>query len=131
MLHVLIRTIVAPYQGDPPRIVVAGIDWALGPTAVTSLALLFNEFATNAAKYGSLSTPDGFVAVTYSQQGDRIHMVWAERGGLGVSSPDGSEGFGSFLARGVVQQYDGDLIRDWRRDGLVVRVTVRADRLKN
>src|SRR5262245_24869184 len=129
MLHALIQTIVAPYQGDPPHIVVAGIDWALGPTAVTSLALLFNEFATNAAKYGSLSTPDGFVAVTCSQQGDRIHMVWAERGGPGVSSPDGKEGFGSFLARGVVQQYDGDLTRDWRRDGLVARVTVRADRL--
>src|SRR5262249_26422857 len=66
MLQALIQTMVEPYQGEPSRITVSGIDWALGRTAVTALAMLFNEFATNAAKYGSLSTPDGFVAVTCS-----------------------------------------------------------------
>ena len=131
MMLDLIETIVAPYQGQQPRIFITGVDWSLGRTATTSLALLFNELATNAAKYGSLSTPDGFVAVTSSRHGDRIHVVWAERGGPLVSSSDGKEGFGSALARGVAQQLDGDLMRDWRPDGLVVRVTMRADRLKD
>ena len=40
-------------------------------------------------------------------------------------------GFGNFLSRGVVQQFGGDLTRDWRRDRLVVRVIVRADQLKD
>ena len=128
-LHDLIETIVAPYQAQRPRVVIAGIDCPVAGAAVTSLALLINEFATNAAKYGSLSTPDGLVRVTCTRQDDQIHIVWAERGGPSVRPPDGAAGFGSLLIQGVVKQLEGDVLRDWRPDGLVVRVIARADRL--
>ncbi|NTI30938.1 PAS domain S-box protein, partial [Rhizobium rhizogenes] len=59
-LHALIQTIVAPYDittdSRQSRAIVTGPDIAISGSAVTSFALLLHEFATNAAKYGALST---------------------------------------------------------------------------
>lgn len=127
-LHTLIATIVAPYEGRQPRVLVSGADCPVGGAAITSLALLFNEFATNAAKYGSLSVPAGRVAVTCTQEGDRMHIVWTESGGPPVSAPGAAEGFGSVLAEGTVKrQLAGELTREWQADGLVIRLIASTD----
>ena len=59
-LAALIRTIVSPYfdmdQGKQLRIVAAGPDLSIGESSITSWALLLHEFATNAVKYGALSS---------------------------------------------------------------------------
>jgi PAS domain S-box-containing protein len=128
-LHALIATIVAPYEGPQARVAISGADCPVDGHAITSLALLFNEFATNAAKYGSLSLPDGTVAVTCSQDDDQMRIVWTERGGPPIVAPGVSEGFGSVLAAGTVQrQLAGELTRDWQRDGLVIRLSASIDR---
>lgn len=128
-LHALIATIVAPYEGRQARVAISGADCPVGGHAITSLALLFNEFATNAAKYGSLSVPGGTVTVTCSEDGDQMQIVWAERGGPPVLTPGVSEGFGSVLAAGTVQrQLAGELTRDWQPDGLVIRLSASIDR---
>lgn len=127
-LHALIATIVAPYEGRQPRVLVSGADCLVGGAAITSLALLFNEFATNAAKYGSLSVPGGRIAVTCTQEGDRMHIVWTESGGPPVSAPGAAEGFGSVLAEGTVKrQLAGELTREWQADGLVIRLIASVD----
>ena len=52
----LIHAIFAPYvtagSNSPERIVVTGCDQEINDSAVTSIALLLHELATNAAKYG-------------------------------------------------------------------------------
>jgi PAS domain S-box-containing protein len=135
-LHALISAIGAPYDDGPAelgaRIVVAGPDVPITGRAMTGLALLLHEFATNSAKYGALSTSTGRVDVTCSEQPDTFSLVWTERGGPPIGGQATSEGFGSLLARlTVTNQLGGELSRDWRPEGLVIRLSVLRDRLTN
>jgi len=136
-LHALIATIVSPFDvrsGDGEgRVVVTGPDVPVaagGP--LTSLALLVHEFATNAAKYGALSTPAGVVDIACFDEGASFVLVWTERGGPAVRR-DGDasgDGFGSLLARATVRgQLDGEISRNWRPEGLVIRLSVARQRL--
>jgi PAS domain S-box-containing protein len=134
MLHALISAIAAPYEDGPAdagaRIVVSGPDLPVSGRAMTSLALLLHEFATNAAKYGALATPAGRIDVTCSEEEEMFCLLWTERGGPPVGREAISEGFGSMLARlTVTNQLGGELSRDWRPEGLVIRLSVLRDRL--
>jgi len=134
-LYALIRAIAAPYEdnhsgGEGARIVVTGLDVPIIGRAMTNFALLLHEFATNAAKYGALSTPTGRIDVDCSAQGDQLIVTWTERGGPPIRDQSNSEGFGSLLARVTVGgQLGGELSRDWRPEGLAIRMSVIRDRL--
>jgi two-component sensor histidine kinase len=132
-LHALIRMILAPYDdgGDNgSRADVTGPDILLGGAALTSFALLLHEFATNAAKYGALSTLRGRINISCAHDEDRFVLTWTESGGPPVQRLTDGEGFGSLLARGAVQgQLGGEIIRDWKTEGLSIRLTVDQERL--
>jgi len=132
-LHALIRTILAPYDDtgdDGLRAVVTGPDIAIGPEALTSFALLLHEFATNAAKYGALSTSNGRIDINCAQEGNRFVLTWVESGGPPIDRRTDGEGFGSILARGAVQgQLGGAIVREWMPEGLSIRLTVDPTRL--
>ncbi len=135
-LHSLIRTIIAPYEGGhddgPSRALVSGPDIEISGTAVTSFALLLHEFATNAAKYGALSTSGGRIHVSCAEVGEEFMLVWTERGGPRVEQQHDGDGFGSLLARATVQsQLGGKISRDWKPEGLVIRLAVATDRLNS
>ena len=131
-LQSLVRTIVAPFdEPDQPRIVLSGIDAGVCAAAATSLALLLHEFATNSAKYGALSTASGTVKVVLAEEGDAIIVHWIERGGPRVSPPTGAEGFGGVLSRiAVANQLSGEIARDWKPEGLSIRLSVPRSRLE-
>jgi PAS domain S-box-containing protein len=131
-LQSLVRTIVAPFdESEHPRIAVSGIDAVVSGSAVTSLALLLHEFATNAAKYGALSTDAGSVNVVFAGEGDGILAHWTERGGPPVAAPNGGSGFGDVLSRiAVSDQLGGEIVRDWRPGGLAIRLFVPRSRLE-
>jgi PAS domain S-box-containing protein len=131
-LQSLIRTIVAPFdEPEHPRIAVSGIDAGVSGSAVTSLALLLHEFATNAAKYGALSTAAGSVKVVFAEEGDAIVVYWAEHGGPPVAAPKGGLGFGDVLSRiAVSDQLGGEIVRDWDPGGLAIRLSVPRSRLE-
>jgi PAS domain S-box-containing protein len=131
-LQSLIRTIVAPFdEPDHPRIVISGIDSGVSGSAVTSLALLLHEFATNATKYGALSAETGSVKVVFAAEGDLIVVHWTERGGPPVTAPSGGLGFGDVLSRiAVSDQLGGEIVREWRPEGLAIRLSVPRSRLE-
>ncbi len=131
-LHTLLRTILSPYDVQTKdrhtRFAIHGTDLPLGGGSVTSFALLFNEFATNAAKYGSLSTSDGTVAIVCSEQKDMLHIQWTEKGGPSTDIPAKDRGFGSTLVEATIAQLGGKVSREWRAEGLVIELSVDRNR---
>jgi PAS domain S-box-containing protein len=126
-LEALVQTIVSPYT-DPERkqrVIVRGPGVLMGGSTITSFALVLHELATNAAKYGSLSSPRGRVDVDCSIEGDQLLLTWKEVGGPPINGPAESEGFGSFLVgKTVAGHLHGEMSRDWQPDGLIVHLSV-------
>ena len=128
-LPALLQAIVAPYDASESdggrRLKSSGPEVPVHESAVTSLALLLNEFAANSAKYGALSSPTGRVEVDWSVANEELRLLWKEQGGPPLDRPPESEGFGSQLIRATVNgQLGGELARDWRREGLAMRLSV-------
>jgi two-component sensor histidine kinase len=97
---------------------------------VTTFALLLHEFATNAAKYGALSTSAGHIEIACSEPDGQFALTWRERGGPPIDSPTGSEGFGTMLARATVRdQLRGEISREWEPEGLTIRLSFPRDRI--
>ncbi|CAN7585495.1 sensor histidine kinase [Pararhizobium sp. LjRoot238] len=132
-LHSLIRTILSPYDckvDAESGFMITGPDVRVSGNAITPLALLLYEFATNAAKHGSLSMPSGRIAVECTAEGDRYTLVWCERGGPS-DAMQGGEGFGSMLVKATAAQLDAKLSQDFSPTGLTIRLSLSADRLAN
>jgi two-component sensor histidine kinase len=130
----LIQTILSPYEeqtdSDRARVTTSGTDIQLAGGLVTTFALLLHEFATNAAKYGALSTPMGHIDIACSENDGQFALSWQERGGPRIDSHADSEGFGTLLARSTVKdQLRGDISRDWKPEGLTIRLSVAKDRI--
>lgn len=127
-LHALIGAILAPYQAEErARSEVRGADIPVPSTLATSLSLLLHEFATNAAKYGSLSAEDGVVEITCSDGPSEFVIVWRERGGPAPTNA-ASEGFGSRLVKATASQL-GRISRTWDPSGVVIELVIERDRL--
>jgi PAS domain S-box-containing protein len=128
----LASAILAPYAqtGSDGRLVLEGPPVSVGSQTTTSLALVLHELATNAAKYGCLSSPDGQLALRWTVHGDVVDLTWTETGGPPVEGEPGAQGFGSQLARkSITGQLGGTLEQDWLLRGLVVRMSLPAARL--
>jgi PAS domain S-box-containing protein len=133
-LHAVIRAIFAPYVNRHSEgheaIVLTGPDLPISGNAITSVALVLNELATNAAKYGALSSLEGVVHVDCSLQNGELLLTWKERGGPSINGPPDEEGFGSTLARRIVSgQFGGRLSNHWEPDGLVVHLAAPVKRI--
>jgi PAS domain S-box-containing protein len=95
-------------HGDGERFTIAGPEVHLAPQTATAMALGLHELATNAAKYGALSTPQGRVSLTWSLDGEgearRLRLTWRESNGPPVTKP-GPPGFGSrLIERGLASE---------------------------
>jgi two-component sensor histidine kinase len=86
-----------------------------------------HELATNAAKYGALSVPDGHIQVEWSRAPDgRVVLRWTETGGPPVKAPT-RRGFGTrVMDRMIRGQSKGEIRFDWRAEGLVCEITLPA-----
>jgi PAS domain S-box-containing protein len=103
--------VFAPYRNGVDRVRLNGETVKLLPQAATTLAMVLNELATNAAKYGALSAPSGALAVSWTVAGldgqRRLRIDWEESGGPAVQEPT-RRGFGSrFLDRAVTRSLKG------------------------
>lgn len=134
-LHTLVQTIVAPYatgaDNNQSRALVTGPDLTLSGNAVTSFALLLHEFASNAAKYGALSLPEGSVEISCSEHAGLFTIVWNEKNGPIIAREPESIGFGTLLAKSTVHgQLRGDITREWNPGGLTIRVVFSTNGVK-
>jgi len=105
-----LEALLAAYPQD--QIAIAECDQTVGPKAASALALIFHETATNAVKYGALSTPNGRVEITCQRAEDATSICWEESGGPIVEREPERRGFGSFLAERIARaQLDADFQR--------------------
>lgn len=94
---------LAPYlESGDGHAEVAGPDLLLAPNEALSLGLALHELATNAAKYGALSVPEGRIAITWRVDPQGLCEVnWTESGGPPVKAP-ARRGFGLDLIEKIV-----------------------------
>ena len=112
-LEEVIERTLAPYfgAGEAGRVSIHGPRVRLGPNAAVTLGMTFHELATNAAKYGALSTPDGRIDVQWRTAGEdgpkAIEIDWRESEGPPVAMPS-RRGFGSrLIEHGVARELAG------------------------
>jgi PAS domain S-box-containing protein len=116
----------APYleEGHEKRIVIEGLQTVLEPTAAQAVAVVLHELATNATKYGALSSATGRIELAWSRTEDgQLMLRWTELGGPRVNVPQ-RKGFGSRLIEGTIGPLGGKVLFEWRAEGLVCEIAV-------
>ena len=115
------------------RFSIKGDDVRLQPKTALTLAMVFHELATNAAKYGALlNDAAGKIDIAWqvepTPQGDRMRLRWQESGGPPVKPPD-RKGFGSrLIEHGLAQDLDGEVHLRYEPAGLVCQITMPVPR---
>jgi PAS domain S-box-containing protein len=110
-LREIARASLKPYDEATGAITISGEPIRLPPKSALTFAMVFHELATNAAKYGALSRPDGRLSLEWISEsngsGPELRVNWRESGGPAVAAPT-RRGFGSLLVeRGVEAELGG------------------------
>ncbi len=110
------------------RLECTGPTVSLPSSKVLPISMTFHELATNAAKYGALSVPDGRIQVNWSlQEGPRgrthLHCEWREQNGPRVEAPD-RKGYGTDLIRGTCAHLGGNSELNFAPEGLTAKITI-------
>ena len=111
--------------GAEQRFHIAGPEVWLSPRLTLALSMALHELATNAVKYGALSTDRGRIALNWGVDGDlpaRLRLRWEETGGPPVVAPS-RKGFGSrLIERALAAEVGGTAAIDYAREGVVFRL---------
>jgi PAS domain S-box-containing protein len=123
----LVRAQLAHFAGlIGSRIVVHGPKSRLKPVSAQAIGLALHELATNAGKYGALSTDAGRVDVNWGTEGNIFTMGWTERGGPPVSQPR-RRGFGTIVIEAMTERsVNGAVDLDYAPAGVTWRLTCPA-----
>ena len=118
---------LAPYfEADKSRVRVDGQQVLLEPNTAQATAVILHELATNAAKYGALSGTKGKVDLKWRHEANATLIIrWTEMGGPAVQTPM-RQGFGGRVIEKMIGQLRGKVHFDWRPEGLVCEITLRA-----
>jgi PAS domain S-box-containing protein len=124
----------APYRRDDGRnLRIVGPEIVLNPSSALTLGMAIHELATNAAKYGALSSKEGVVTVQWQEDPtDRALIIdWTERGGPTVIEPTRS-GFGRLLLeRALASDLRGDVKTTFAPEGLQCRISIPRSEYAN
>jgi two-component sensor histidine kinase len=120
-LRSMVEDELAPYRAaNGGNVQLSGDDIMLSPKAALPFTLVLHELASNAAKYGSLSTPAGCVRVSWRlDPGDGALVVtWKELRGPPVAPP-ARRGFGSvIIERSLRYELAGECTLTFAADGV-------------
>ena len=131
-LRDIVRATLATHRGgERARVHYDGDDFLARPKSAVSLSMALHELATNAIKYGALSTDTGCVSVHWVITGGRFRLHWEESGGPPVVPPD-SKGFGSrMIEQGLASELQGEAHIDYRPAGVVCTIDAPLDAIRD
>lgn len=132
-LRLILERELSPYHSGDHHVRLNGPAVTLEPRSATAVVMTIHELATNAAKYGALSVPDGRVDVCWEVSGSgsdrRLLLTWEEAGGPRVEQPK-RRGFGSRLIAGrVPHEVGGTSSLEFREGGVVCQIEVPLPQL--
>lgn len=119
----VLEAVLAPYDKGDKQLALRGVEAQLPRRAVTPVGMIFHELATNAVKYGALSSDEGRLDVTWMAddygRGDPVlHVKWVERFDREDGEPNIKPGLGLPLIQQSARQLNGQLSRNWSADGM-------------
>lgn len=121
----IIEEVLEPYSRFGSRFEIDGSAIALPPSTALALAMAIHELATNATKYGALSSPSGRIAITWRvTPGDPPHLAlrWKERDGPAVR-PQIRKGFRTrLIERMLANELSGEVELAFAPTGVVCSV---------
>jgi PAS domain S-box-containing protein len=108
------------------RIGVHGPKLRFTAASAQAIGLALHELATNAGKYGALSTDKGHVYVSWGTVNNTFTMSWTEREGPALSAPE-RRGFGTIVMEAMAERsVDGKVDLEYAPSGLTWRLTCPA-----
>jgi PAS domain S-box-containing protein len=109
------------------RIAMQGPKLRLNPASAQAIGLALHELATNAGKYGALSTDNGGVDIGWGMtDDDAFTMTWTERGGPPVPAPK-RRGFGAIVIEAMAERSVGGTVDlDYAPSGVTWRLACPA-----
>lgn len=122
-LGALVRAQLAHIDGlIGSRVRLDGDRLVVTPTAAQALGMAFHELATNALKYGALSSEQGKVIVAWRVEAvgeePELFVAWREIGGPAIIAP-GRAGFGTTIIERVTgQSLGGTVVMTYAPAGL-------------
>jgi two-component sensor histidine kinase len=131
----LVRRELAPYA-TRSNTVISGPDVVLKAEVGQAMGMILHELATNAAKYGALSTQSGRVSIQWQhrlngQSDCPLVLEWQEIGGPSVAVP-GKSGFGTRTIRDLVPyEFGGTVDLRFPAEGVQCRLELPADWLSS
>ena len=123
-----------PYFGDSSdRVVIHGPVTHVSSRSALILAMMLNELATNAAKYGAIHHDGGTIEFSWQhsaqEQGDVCNFIWRERHS-GPLPEEVSGGFGTeFLTMALSYELEGDTSLSIEEDGLLFTAAIPLEHL--
>jgi len=123
-LRELLDTVLTPAKGRQ-EITVSGPELLIPVNKLTPLALIFHEWATNAAKYGALAEDNGTLSVEIDSDGEGAVIDWAETTQNANDVVDG-QGFGTRLVEASVRQLDAKLEGEQSENAFHRRLILRG-----
>jgi len=123
----VVKQALGPHDARGEKFRVSGPNIDLGSQQAMSLSLAIHELATNAFKYGALSSRDGKVDIHWRADNDaaapQFEFRWQESGGPRVEQPTRT-GFGSRLITHVLAgDFNGKVELSYEPAGLLCLVT--------
>jgi two-component sensor histidine kinase len=122
MLHRVLLAELQPYGTE--RYGLFGDPLILAPSQARNLALVVHELATNAMKYGALSAPDGFLAISWHIDGDELELTWQEKMSREGRQQPTTKGFGTQLIDAMIRDLKGQVYRTFDDAGFTCRIVV-------
>ncbi|MBW9117326.1 PAS domain-containing protein [Rhizobium cauense] len=119
---------LAPFVADlHAKLKIEGDEIDIRPRAAVALGLVVHELATNAVKYGALSTETGRISVIVTRGSPSIKISWIESGGPVVREPT-KKGFGdTVISRSLQYSPNGGAEVTYKAEGVKCEIRIPAE----